>query len=230
MKKTPIKEITNRLSNLSDNSLYVEHDILKTLIYRLPYSSIAPEIYFPTWEFNTSEDFKHLAKDIGFKEFVETFSVFDYFNLIDYSADNFIDRDTGMIRVRINENNMRLYITTIEKEISRRKTSTKGRRILTIDEEKNLFRFKSGDSNEKIKTFRKETNEYKVIKLLANNLGKTIGLKEIEKQLNPLREQADASSKERIRDIVKSIRNKLGKEILTTKDGSYILDCEVIIK
>lgn len=100
---------------------------------------------------------------------------------------------------------------------------------LTIYQSNNEFIFQSSSGTQKKATFNPGTNEYSILKYFIDHLHQNFQSHDLlEFLVKGPRNQTNPEPKRRVKDAIKAIRDKLGKEIITTKKQFYSMDCEVL--
>lgn len=91
--------------------------------------------------------------------------------------------------------------------------------IIAVDYDRKRIVF-----NSHVYTYKRESNEIKVLFCLLRKPSSCVPSKELHNLLNMPRADSDEPlNSDRLRDVVKSIRNKFGKEIIESCSGGYVI-------
>lgn len=99
---------------------------------------------------------------------------------------------------------------------------------LTIIVRESIFEYASTDGNTSSVQFKPTTSEYKILISLVGSRD-PINTSQLTNFLNePRKDAEDADPKQRVRDKIKSINKKLGKDLIKRKADGYVIDCEIV--
>lgn len=123
---------------------------------------------------------------------------------------------------------LKSYKTTLWAEISKRDIQ-KAKPRLTINQANNEISFQSKTGTIKRTTFTPDTNEYAILMYFIDHQHQKFQSHQLVNNLmKEPRGQSNPEPKRRVKDAVKAIRDKLGKEVIITDKQSYYMDCEVV--
>lgn len=107
-----------------------------------------------------------------------------------------------------------------------RDTTSRSDNIIYVDFEKRKIEY-----NNQTHTYSRESNEVKILFHLLKAPSLCVPSKELCQLLNEPRADAEgASEKDRLRDIIKSIRNKFGKRLVETCSGGYLISLPIKVQ
>ncbi len=146
--------------------------------------------------------------------------------LVDYRQNGYAIR--YQFHCEIVPKELKTYKTALQTEIGKREMR-KARPSLIVNQSSNEFSFQSKSGIPKKATFTNDTNEYAILMYFINHQHQKFQSHHLVDQLpKKPRGQSNPDPKRRVKDAVKAIRDKLGKEVIATDKQSYCMDCEVV--
>ena len=100
---------------------------------------------------------------------------------------------------------------------------------LTIRTGNNIFEYLSPEGKLSSYQFNPSTSEYKILVHLIENHKNPVDTSSLIDRLNkPRRDAEGADEKQRVRDKIKAISDKLGKGLIKNTKKGYVIDCEIV--
>lgn len=215
------------LRNITIDTLKEEEFILDKLFERvIPTSETYWVSIYP--EELTNNAFNSLSDGYAFvgkvRNIFERYK--EYGLLVDYNQNGYGLR--YQLRCEVVPKELKSYQTTLQAEISKRDIQ-KAKPRLTINQANNEISFQSKTGTIKRTTFTPNTNECAILMYFIDHQHQKFQSHQlVEHLINEPRGQSNPEPRRRVKDAVKAIRDKLGKEVIITDKQSYYVDCEVV--
>lgn len=109
------------------------------------------------------------------------------------------------------------------------KVLKRGEPKLTIKTGEYVFEYVSSEGKLGSGQFNPTTSEYKILVYLIENHKNPVDTSSLIDRLNkPRRDAEGADQKQRVRDKIKAISDKLGQGLIKNTKQGYVIDCEIV--
>ena len=216
-----------RLADLSDWQLDLEIKLIRVIISTFP-NVEPPSVILTKQELSDvfppdeEEDKKFHELNFRFLRF-QKIGFVDRYNPIGYFSSN------GIVKFEVNEGGLRAYLAKLEDEILRRGLNTLNGPVLQVSADTTRFIFLMPNVKPRVAEFRVGTNQHKILMHFVRTPHKDIGVNALIDLLKQKRNDDGGNDRKgRVHDVIKAIRDKLGKNVLHQAPDGFILDCKVL--